>query len=146
DGAAVHVTIEDVHEYRNARHRALGQTEFPRRHRLDDAAHPAVGGRHDNALSQRRGPPRGAEEPNAPDGARPRDDAQRFKQPEQNQGDEREQTDEGIALPMDRHELWADGVEDGHEITPLHRRARSRPRRSAARSAGYDWARRPRRR
>src|ERR1700730_4599087 len=65
--AAVHVTVEHAHEDRYAWQRPLAQPQLLRRHRVDDAAHPSVGGSHQDPVADRRHPHRVAEEIDAPE-------------------------------------------------------------------------------
>src|SRR6476659_1604878 len=68
-----------------------------------------------------------AEEVVAPERYDRAEPAERRPQPKQNDGRERKAADEGIPLRMDRRELRADGIDDGH--------CASLPRHSAASAA-----------
>ncbi len=92
----------------------LAELELLRRHGVDDLADAAVRRRHHDAVAHRRDPLRIAEEIGAPERRKRRQPAERRPQPQQNEAAERKAADEGIALRVDRRELRADRVDDGH--------------------------------
>src|SRR5882672_265230 len=113
-GAAIDVTVEHVHEDRDARQGALAEIELRRRHRVDDLAHAAVGGRDHQALARRRHPVGIAEEQRAPDCHDGADPAERRPEPEQKQARERKDADERQSFAMDRNDLPSDRRDNRH--------------------------------
>src|ERR1043166_3086977 len=112
---AVDVTIENAHEDRHPRHRPVADAELGRRHRVDDLAHTAVRGRHEQALAHRRDAIGIAKEQGAPDGEHRSEPPGRRPQPEQNEAHQRKAADEWKPFPVHRHDLAADRGKDGHD-------------------------------
>src|SRR5215470_6567192 len=136
DGAAIDVTVEHVHEDRDARQGALAEIELRRWHRIDDLAHAAVGGRHHQALARRRHPVGIAEEQRAPDRHHGADPAEWRPQPEQDQAHERKDADERQPFAMDRNNLPSDRCDDRHAHSAALFRCLVPPHYSAAWALG----------
>src|SRR5262249_46421189 len=117
DRRAVDVTIEHAHENGNAQQRPVAKAEFGRRDRIDDHGDTAVGRGDHDALAHRRDADGIAEEQRAPDREHGPDPAQRRPDPEQDQACKRKAADEGIALRVDRGNLRADRIGDGHRYS-----------------------------
>ena len=90
--------------------------ELRRRHRIGDEADAAVGRRDHEPFGDRRHARRVAEEIRAPERQHRAEPAERRPQDEQHEARERKAADERIAFRVDRRELRADGVDDGHAL------------------------------
>src|SRR6202171_481451 len=137
---AVYVAVEHAHEYRDARQRPVAEAEFGRRQYLRHHRDTAIGRRHHDAFPHRRHPHRVAEKQGAPDRQQGADPPQRRPDPEQDQARKRKAADKRIAFGMNRRNLRADGIGNGHgpsliccplspvgEGLSLERSARKRP-------------------
>src|SRR5262249_19357933 len=112
--AAIHMAIEHAHEDRHPWQRPLAQFELFRRHRVDDAAHPPVGGSNDDAIALRRHARGVAKKIGAPERCQEAKPAEWRPQPEQQQAHHREGSDEAQTLAVDRRPLGAEGGKNPH--------------------------------
>jgi hypothetical protein len=113
------MTVEDVHEDRDAGHFLCAQPQFARRNGRADGRDHAVGGADHQFIVDGRHALGIAEEVGTPGRQDQPDPEQCRGENAEQQRHAREDRDEGIALPVDRDESVLDRVDKAHEIAAL---------------------------